>query len=784
MVIIYNDPKGEAYRRLIDYAASRAPMFALADRGWRDKGGSCSRVFEALEPYLIRAQSCESLFGTSSIAYTREGTIYHYRCCAAAATVLKDAASGLFAWRHPHLPEDLCFLDENGKEWLSNIAHERMAGIRIGDDEGRALSEDITGLFLKGEFNASIEATIRDAIRHEADTLHIEGYGIERIPNQIGDIRSLTTLEICEDSVTDLPDSLFRLERLEHLRIRSKHLRAIPPQIGNLRSLKRLEISCGRYSAASHGAPAADLSDKAAIEIPAEIGLLENLELLTFNHAGIRKLPPEFANLRNLKFLDIAGNRFDSIPPEVDRLPNLQHVHMGIGWVDYRTHFGMWERAFGLHANRRGEWLIRQQLNGRNETESVIELQWSPHSAEGGRRDGETGDDAETNPPGTILVGADPFSGRLRSYRIVRSEQWFADKGRSGPILTGDERKAAALRWIYAHTDFRGTFDRLQFVKESDKNGRVTLHFREVYEGVPLYPPNPVSVDMLDDGTVTGYSSYGPSALGHRFDKGPAIAAEPDVSAIRGAARPCLALVPIPDMNVPAEEGQASVRWAYGIEETFVDFRTGETIRYEFDTQRFGEPALDLPIEWSTEEERLPGDVPAAPGNETVGERVRRFIAGTESRFPYVDRNAKHPDGEPVGEENAERAMRTVRAWLMRAKPGQSGRWEMHRLERRCGMLAAFVRRRGERYLDLFGKTVLWLDAENSGFIDVFERTVAIPAAERLLPPERAFALLQDRLFCKPYYVWNRCANGYRLMHLLDCEAFVDARSGERFEAL
>lgn len=786
MIEIYNDPKGDAYRWLIDYAMSRCPVFALADRGWKDSGETCSRVFEALEPYLLRTQSCESALGTSAIAYSLEGAIYYYRCDPEAAIIIKEAASSLFAWQHPHLPEDLCFLDENGKDWLYNVAHEQMAGLHIGETEGKAISETVDGLFLKGGFNSSLDDLIRDAIRHQADKLHIEGFGIDRIPDQIGLIRSLVTLTVFEDDVVRLPDSLFELERLEHLRIWTKDLDCIPAQIGKLQSLKRLEISCGCYTRPKPGEPAIDKSEVSVTELPAEIGLLANLEILTIHYTGIRNLPPEFTNLQKLKLLDITNNEFDCFPPELDCLPNLQHVSLGVDWIDVRAFFRIWEMRLGLAARDRGEWMIRQQLNGRNETEYVVELKWNAAAPDNtGNGEPDEGEDStdKPNPPGTVLASVDAYSGRLCSYLIVRSEEWFDGAEPTGSMsLACEDRKKVALEWIYANTDFRKEADRLQFVKETEKRGRVSLQFREVYDGVPLYPPNPITVDMLEDGTVTGYSSYGTSAVHHSSVSESDIPV-PAAGAVREYAREHFTLVHIPDRL--SREGEASRSWVYGLDETFIDFRSGATVPYEFDTRNFDKPPLNRSIEWTEVELAHETVVPAAPANEKIGERIRRFIEATEIRSMRIDWNIENPDGVPIGEEEAERAYRTVQAWAMQMKPGQSGIWMLERLTRHNGMMVASIRRKEEAYRDILGKINLFLDDKSGGLIEVMERSPAEPASiPELLPAAEAFARLEGQVVCKPYYVWNRESDSYRYMHLLDCDTFVDAQTGECLDKL
>ncbi|RKN71188.1 leucine-rich repeat domain-containing protein [Paenibacillus ginsengarvi] len=791
MIAIYNDPKGEAYRRLVDYAVRHSATFALAEREYRELSETCAYVFEALRPYLIRSRSCESLLGTSAIAYTREGTIYVYRCCPEAADILKTASPSLFAWQHPQLPEDLTFMDEEGRDWLMNVAHEQSASLNIEEEEAKRLSEEIDGLFLTGEFNRSLDAMIRDAIRHNAEKLYIEGYGIDRIPEEVGLIRSLTTLSIFEDEVTRLPGSLFGLENLEHLRVNTADLDEIPAAIGKLKNLKMLEISCGCYRRREPGQPIIDNADVGVKRLPAEIGLLSKLEILVVNYTAIDALPPEFTQLTALKYADLARNRFDSVPPELDNLPNLMHVYMGQNWVDVRGQWRHWEQALGLAGGHyeRGGWLIRQQLGERNETEYVLELEWNPAGRSGaGAGEAATGanedKDEENNLPGKVLVSVNVYSGQLRSYIIVRSGEWF-DAAAERLRLASDELEAAALNWIHAHTDYRAWNNRLQFVRTSESGERISAQFRETaVDGIRLYPPNLVSVDMLMDGTVIGYSSIGASALHSVIDEGTRYPA-PGEDAIRRAAYESFCRFSVPGRSDGGEEDRATVRWMYGIEETFVDFCKGETIPYELSTRHFGEPPLNRPLVW-TELERQESDVPLAADPAKPGERLRRFIEGTESRSLCVDWQAKHPDSLPVDETEAEQAFAAVRAWMMRNKPDDSGRWLLNRLTRHNGMFVASVRRAEEEGKPgMFGKINLLLEPGTYGLIDAIELPAPpkVPVPE-LLAPEEAFARIADKLLCTPYYVWDRAADCYRYMHLLDCDTFVDGLSAETVRRL
>lgn len=325
IIRIYNNPKGQAYHQLIDYAIGQCPVFVLAKRAQMDNNTNCIKVFQRLEPFLIKEQSTDSLLRVLEIAYSYGGTVYFYKSCPEAAQVLKEEADGLLAWRQPNLPEDLCFLDDSGKDWLINIAHEEIMNLNIGEAEGRALSEQIEGLFLKGEFNEELDAFLNDAIRHKAEKLHLSNYDLEQIPDKVSQITSLKSLTIFEGRVNRLPEGLFELEHLEELTVYTADLQPLPKEIGRLHRLRKLTIGCCSYYRWDEDKPLPAKETGSFHELPDEIGQLTRLEHLSINATPLRKLPASIANLKQLSIVDLSNNLFESSPAEIIRLPRLKY---------------------------------------------------------------------------------------------------------------------------------------------------------------------------------------------------------------------------------------------------------------------------------------------------------------------------------------------------------------------------------------------------------------------------------------------------------------------------
>jgi Leucine-rich repeat (LRR) protein len=327
LIKIYNNPKGEAYRRLLDVAASHCSSFVLVERWQLKRDTAVQSVFEKLKPHLLKK------IGTSesgehrklNIAYTQDAWLYFYDCNPQSIEILKSSADSLLDWQHPNLPEDLSFLDHDGNEWLVNIAHEEMMHLRISEEMAERLSREIQGLFLKGRFNQDLDRLLEDAVRHQAGQLEITGYGIRELPERLFDVHSLKSLSIFEQDVDHLPERLFELTGLEKLIVWTANLHNLPSAIKNLQQLRHLTIYCGCYNRAPEHGSIIKQEDVSFNRLPPEIGKLHNLEVLDIQYTALRDLPDTFKNLRNLRSLILRRNLFESKPRVLEEM---KHVHV------------------------------------------------------------------------------------------------------------------------------------------------------------------------------------------------------------------------------------------------------------------------------------------------------------------------------------------------------------------------------------------------------------------------------------------------------------------------
>ena len=330
----YTDPKAEAYERLIDYVIERTEKFVLVENHLGDR--ECyAEVMHQLNPFLLERCSMEEMQAKSGANYS-EGTYYIYRCCKGAGSVLKEAVNGLFDWRHPAMPEDLCFVDENGANFLYSTSHEEVCGIRLNEEEAEQLANLIPGLFIELESHRDFERFLDDAIKHQTDRLSISSYRLVEIPDRIRELKQLKFLEIFEQDISRLPPALFELRTLTTLQIMTADLECIPKGISNLQQLKNLTIYCGSSDRTVEGWAPKAKSDLLFNRIPPELCQLKQLECLNISYTGITEIPPELEELTQLRYLNVSNSLIRNKPTFLARMPHLECVNLSdhlTGWA-------------------------------------------------------------------------------------------------------------------------------------------------------------------------------------------------------------------------------------------------------------------------------------------------------------------------------------------------------------------------------------------------------------------------------------------------------------------
>jgi len=133
------------------------------------------------------------------------------------------------------------------------------------------------------------------------------------LPEEIGDLVSLTKLILIDSKIASLPSSIGRLKTLTDLDLRfTKNLAYLPEEIGDLAMLNRLYL---KYSG--------------IVSLPPSIGRLKYLERLDLRCTkNLVNLPEEIGDLATLNALYLGGSGIVSLPPSIGRLTNLKELQL------------------------------------------------------------------------------------------------------------------------------------------------------------------------------------------------------------------------------------------------------------------------------------------------------------------------------------------------------------------------------------------------------------------------------------------------------------------------
>ena len=155
--------------------------------------------------------------------------------------------------------------------------------------------------------------------------------GVSTVPACIGQFSLLRDLILPFNSITSLPPAIGKLTNLKRMSL-YKHmdseyvLESLPAEIGQLTSLTVL-----------------DLGENKLTSLPAEIGQLTSLTELILTGNQLTSLPATIGQLTSLKKLHLAGNQLTSVPAEVRQFTQLQELTLGksaddLARVDRRAH--------------------------------------------------------------------------------------------------------------------------------------------------------------------------------------------------------------------------------------------------------------------------------------------------------------------------------------------------------------------------------------------------------------------------------------------------------------
>ncbi|PRQ47175.1 putative leucine-rich repeat domain, L domain-containing protein [Rosa chinensis] len=173
--------------------------------------------------------------------------------------------------------------------------------------------------------------------------LDLHSNRLTELPDTFGDLLSLVHLDLRANNLASLPATFGRLVRLEELDLSSNRLSLLPDSIGSLASLKSFNVETNEIDEIPHSIGHctnlrelhADYNRLKAL--PEAVGKIETLEILSVRYNNIKQLPTTVSSLLSLRELDVSFNELESVPENLCFATSLVKMNVGNNFADLRS---------------------------------------------------------------------------------------------------------------------------------------------------------------------------------------------------------------------------------------------------------------------------------------------------------------------------------------------------------------------------------------------------------------------------------------------------------------
>ncbi|KAF7119709.1 hypothetical protein RHSIM_Rhsim13G0019800 [Rhododendron simsii] len=164
--------------------------------------------------------------------------------------------------------------------------------------------------------------------------LRMENCNLSCLPNEVGNLISLETLDLGKNKLCTLPDSICNLTRLKKLYLSNCDVLHLPNEIGRLVTLKTLILEGNSLLTLPDSIcnlthlEELNLSQCDVSHLPDEIGRLISLKSLNLRQNNLLTLPDSFCNLAFLSDLDLKDCNLSHLPDRIGMLSSLMNLNL------------------------------------------------------------------------------------------------------------------------------------------------------------------------------------------------------------------------------------------------------------------------------------------------------------------------------------------------------------------------------------------------------------------------------------------------------------------------
>ncbi|XP_058200243.1 disease resistance protein RPV1-like [Rhododendron vialii] len=141
--------------------------------------------------------------------------------------------------------------------------------------------------------------------------LYLSHCDVSHLPSEIGRLVTLEALILEGNSLVNLPDSICNLTRLKNLNLSLCDVSHLPSEIGRLTTLQKLILGGNNL-----------------LTLPDSICSLACLEVLSLPHCNVSHLPDGIGMLSSLKWFDLRSNNVSILPNSFSDLASLEILYL------------------------------------------------------------------------------------------------------------------------------------------------------------------------------------------------------------------------------------------------------------------------------------------------------------------------------------------------------------------------------------------------------------------------------------------------------------------------
>jgi len=178
------------------------------------------------------------------------------------------------------------------------------------------------------------EQRIQEALLSGAVELKLNGIGLTELPESLWQMDKLETLDLSDNELSLLPEALGQLVKLLALNLSNNQIATMPEWLGQLKQLLTLKVSNNKLATLPDSLGSLvqlrtlHLSNNQLAKLPDSLGSLVKLRTLHLSNNQLATLPDSLGSLVQLRTLNLSNNRLAIMPEWLGQLKELQSLDL------------------------------------------------------------------------------------------------------------------------------------------------------------------------------------------------------------------------------------------------------------------------------------------------------------------------------------------------------------------------------------------------------------------------------------------------------------------------